>query len=122
MARRAGGLYLTAAKPEALMPELRSAVYRTPSEFTIVDKGGRQVARGAFGESAKLQEGQYKLRTVFAGQQFEEAFWVNTDSVTGVTFDATKVRPGAGTPVPAQPVAQQPSAQPGRPMTPAAGP
>jgi hypothetical protein len=125
MARRSGGIYLTATKPDALMRELRSAVYRTPSGFVVLDRDGREVGKGAFGDAVKLQEGRYRLRTDFAGQRFEEEFWVNTDSTTSVTFRAEKVRPGAGAPVPpqdAQPVAQQPATgQPQQPTPPAAG-
>jgi Mg-chelatase subunit ChlD len=110
MARRSGGMYLTASRPEALMRELRSAVYRTPTGFVVLDKSGREVVKGAFGEGAKLPEGQYTFRTVFAGQRFDETFWINTEGVTAVTFDATKVRPGAGMPVAEE--AQRPVAQP----------
>jgi Mg-chelatase subunit ChlD len=123
MARRSGGVYLTASKSDALQRELRSAVYRTPSGFAILDHDGHPVASGTFGQTVKLPEGRYKLRTDFAGQRFEEEFWVNTDSTTSVTFRADKVRPGAGTPIPpqdAQPVAQQPAATPQQPTTPAA--
>jgi Mg-chelatase subunit ChlD len=123
MAQRSGGIYLTATKPEALMRELRSAVYRTPSGFAVLDKDGKEIGRGAFGDALKLQEGRYRLRTEFAGQRFDEEFWINTESTTAVTFRAERVRPGAGTPVPqdAPPVTRQPTGQPPQPTPPAAG-
>jgi hypothetical protein len=123
MARRSGGVYLTAAKADALTRELRSAVYRTPSGFAILDRDGHTVGAGAFGDTLKLPEGRYTLRTDFAGQRFDEEFWVNTDSTTAVTFRADKIRPGAGTPIPprdAQPVAGHPAATPRQPTPPPA--
>jgi hypothetical protein len=57
-----------------------------------------------------LHEGKYALRTSYAGQQFNEAFWINTERTTSVTFNAAKLATGNVGPVAAhQPPATAPS-------------
>jgi hypothetical protein len=120
MARASGGRYLAAAKGEALLRELRSAVFGTPEGFTVYDKDNRAVARGPFGSSATLAEGKYRLETSFSGQGFAAEFWINTEATTAVIFDAAKLRaPPAG----AAPAAvEREASAPAKPAAPAGSP
>lgn len=91
IADRAGGRYYPADRGAELLRELRAGVFGIPESFTILDERGKPIARGKFGQAKELPEGKYALRTAYAGRQFEQPFWVNTEAVTSVTFDASKV-------------------------------
>jgi hypothetical protein len=96
IAAAAGGRYWPAERGDVLARNLRAAVIRTPERFTVFDAaGGAEVARGKFGESKKLKEGKYRLRTAFAGRAFEQELWINTAATTSVTFDGSAMPSGA---------------------------
>jgi len=79
------------AQAEKLHSELRAAVFGAPEGFVVLDKGSLEAARGRFGDARTLPEGKYVLRTEFAGEAFEEPFWINTDAATAVVFNAERV-------------------------------
>jgi Mg-chelatase subunit ChlD len=88
---KARGRYWPARDASALVQELRTAVFGLPERFEVLDATGREVARGAFGESKRLPEGKYRLRALARSLVFEESFWINTETVTRVTFNADSV-------------------------------
>ncbi|MBI4586274.1 MAG: VWA domain-containing protein [Planctomycetes bacterium] len=90
IAARAGGRYWPATRSAALYQELRAAVLGVPEQFIVLDQGQKEAARGSFGDSRTLAEGKYTLKTDFAGQAFQEEFWINTDATTAVIFNAEK--------------------------------
>ncbi|NMD34620.1 MAG: VWA domain-containing protein, partial [Planctomycetes bacterium] len=96
MARLAKGTYWPVARAADLTRELRAAVLGTPSGYELFGERRREVGRGVFGDSRKLPEGKYVLRTELAGAAFEEEFWINTDAVTSVCFDAGAAAKMAG--------------------------
>ena len=117
MARLAKGTYWPVARAADLTRELRAAVLGSPSGYGVLDGQRREVARGVFGDSRKLPEGKYALRTQFAGAAFEEEFWINTDAVTSVCFDAAAAAKTAGSAAAPVTVAPPPAAAAG-PATP----
>ncbi len=125
MARLSRGTYWPVARASELTRDLRAAVLGTPSGYGVLDGQRREIARGAFGDSRALPEGKYVLTTDFVGTTFEEEFWINTDAVTSVCFDAGAAAKTAGVGAPAGPVTLPPPAEtvkrPG-PQTPAATP
>ena len=90
MAKAGGGQYYPAARGDALLRELRSAVFGTPDSFAVYDMKGSQAARGHFGEARTLPEGKYRLTTEYGGREFSQDFWINTDATTAVVFNAAK--------------------------------
>jgi hypothetical protein len=90
MTTAAAGRYYPAAEGETLMKSLRSAVYGTPDNFTVA-QGDKEVGKGEFGSSMTLPEGKYRLQTDYGGKTFHQDFWINTDAVTVVVFDAEKI-------------------------------
>ena len=70
---------------------LRRAVFGTPDRFSVYDAAGAEVAQGKFGESRTLPEGKYRLRARARSLVCEESFWINTETVTRVTFNADSV-------------------------------
>jgi hypothetical protein len=107
MATAAHGIYLPASRGPALLKELHSAVFETPDGFALTDQNQKQVASGQFGDSIKLQAGKYDIHATYGGRAFDQTIWINAGTTTAVTFDASAVTPGAGTPIPqgAAPVA-----------------
>lgn len=101
MVRRAGGRYYPAADGEALLRKLRASVFGRPEQFALTDANGRDAGGGNFGESKTLPEGKYRMHTRFAGQTFEQEFWINTEVTTALVFDVAKVP--AAPPSPAVP-------------------
>jgi hypothetical protein len=91
MAKSGGGTYLTAAKADALLRELKSAVFRVPDAFVVTTRTGQPVIQAPFGTEKVLPEGEYRFTAVFGGRKFSEPFWINTDATTAVVFDAAKV-------------------------------
>ena len=117
MARRSGGRYWPAARSADLQRSLRNAVLGIPEQFQIIDADGHEASHGAFGDSPSLPPGKYQFRTLFAGQTFDQPFYVSSGEVTSVTFDASQVPPGAPQEATAAP---QPPAAPAEPAAPAA--
>jgi len=85
------GQYLTAAKADTLLRELKSAVFRVPDTFVVTTAKGQPVLTAPFGTEKVLHEGEYRLTTTFGGKRYAEPFWINTDATTAVVFDASKV-------------------------------
>lgn len=119
MARRAHARYWPAAHSVDLQRSIRSAVLGVPEQYVILDKSGKEVAHGQFGDAQTLPQGQYKFQTVFAGQTFSEDFWISPQSTTAITFDATKAPAGAVGGAAAQPPTVQPTAVQQQPAVPA---
>lgn len=111
MAGRGGGQYLPAAESKALARDLRSAVFRVPDTFLVTTAKGQPVMRAGFGTTKVLPEGKYRFATTFAGKQYTQEFWINTDSTTAVVFDASK----QATDKSGQAVAERGNARPRRP-------
>ena len=86
----AGGTYLPVTDASQLDGSLRRAVFGTPDAFLIRDAAGK-VRPGVFGETMELPEGRYQVTVVVAGQKLEREVWINTDGVTSVVFDASKL-------------------------------
>jgi Mg-chelatase subunit ChlD len=105
MAQAGRGQYIPAANAEALRREVRGAVLGQPEGFAIMDGSGAQVAAGLWGQTVKLPEGRYTMRTIYAGSVFTEHFWINTERTTSVNFDVRNVAAeqasGAAVPAPA---------------------
>ena len=92
LAEAGGGNYLPAATADALLPELRSAVYRVPNEFVVATAKGQPVMKAQFGTTKTLPEGQYRFETSFGSRRYSQEFWINTDATTAVVFDAAKIK------------------------------
>lgn len=112
MASASGGQYLPAARGDALLSGLRSAVFETPETYVVVDEQQRQVASGKFGEGAQLPAGKYRIRTSYGGRAFEETFWINAGTATAVTFEPVNVPAAPAAPAPAPLGATAPRALP----------
>jgi Mg-chelatase subunit ChlD len=93
IARRGKGQYLTAAKADALLRELKSAVFRVPDTFVVTTAKGQPVMKATFGAEKVLPEGQYQFTTNYGGRKYSESFWINTEATTAIVFDASKVSP-----------------------------
>lgn len=116
-----GGQYLSAAKADTLLRELKSAVFRVPDTFIVTTPKGQPLLRAAFGTEKALPEGQYLFTTAFGGQKYSQPFWINTGATTAVVFDAAKIGAdksgeavadtGAAAPAPAD--APAPAVKPG---------
>lgn len=91
IADSSGGQYLSAAKADALLRELKSAVFRVPDAFVVTTPKGQPLLRAAFGTEKALPEGQYLFTTAFGGQKYSQPFWINTGATTAVVFDAAKI-------------------------------
>ena len=91
IARSAGGQYLTATKADALLRELKAAVFRVPETFVVTTAKGQPVMQAQFGTEKVLPEGQYLFTTGYGGRRFSEPFWINTDATTAIIFDASKL-------------------------------
>ncbi len=114
MSERAGGTYWPAFKAQELITGLRAAVLGRPDAFAVLDKDGKSIQSGHFGQALSLPEGHYTLQTDFAGQTFKESFWINTGVTTALVFDSRNVHPANATA--AQPAPTSPAAAPpGRP-------
>jgi len=116
MADAAGGRYWSAGDADTLMRQVRDALAPAPDGFEIVEASGQRIGAGKFGDRLTLHEGKYALRTSYAGQQFNEAFWINTERTTSVTFNAAKLATGNVGPVAAH---QPPATAPSPPSSPA---
>ncbi|HEX8916582.1 MAG TPA: VWA domain-containing protein [Humisphaera sp.] len=91
LSTRGRGRYLSVERSDALLKELRNAVFRTPEGFAVYDAAGKQVAGGAFGQSATLPPGKYTVATSLSGYTFRREAWVNANSTTVARFDPIKV-------------------------------
>ncbi len=89
MAVAGKGKYWSAPKSADLQRSVRAAILGDPDYFRINDSTGREVFRGHFGQTTRLAEGKYNLITPYAGREFHEGFWINTNASTVVTFDAS---------------------------------
>jgi hypothetical protein len=96
IAQRGNGQYLTAARADTLVRELKSAVFRVPETFVITTAKGQPVTQAPFGTEKVLPEGEYRFTTAFAGRKYVEPFWINTDATTAIVFDASKVATDRG--------------------------
>lgn len=110
MARAGNGQYLPAAQAQVLLPQLQTAIFRKPDVWIATDKAGKEVARGGFGESAKLPPGQYTIITTMAGMEFKRSAWVNSNSTTVARFDPVKIDPAKATPATTPPAVAKPPA------------
>jgi Mg-chelatase subunit ChlD len=108
MATAAGGHYWAAPKGKDLLHAMRAALLGDPDEFSVVDRSGKEVHRGKFGEATRLPEGKYVIVTTFSGKEFRQPIWINTNGITAVAFDATQVR-NDRTGTTAAPVAETPA-------------
>jgi len=95
MADRGGGHYWPAARAADLERGLRINVLGLPEQYVVLDARGRQVVRAAFGQSASLPEGKYRLQTTYAGNAVEREFSIIGGSTTSVSFDASGVSAAA---------------------------
>ena len=91
IARNGGGQYLTAARADSLLRELKAAVFRVPETFVVTTAKGQPVMQAQFGTEKVLPEGQYQFTTAFGGKRFAQPFWINTDATTAIVFDASKL-------------------------------
>jgi hypothetical protein len=91
MAAAAHGHYWPAAKGDDLLRSLRAVVFKTPENYVVLDKAGKQIAANVFGSTASMPEGQYTLRTNFGGHDFDAPFWIAGGEATSVVFDANKI-------------------------------
>jgi len=132
MATAAGGEYLSASKAEQLQQELREAVFATPSGCKVFDDHGKLVQSLPFGQSVDLPPGRYHMETDYAGQHFEQPFFISPAETTSITFDAGAIadainaEKAAAQPKPAAEPAPQAKPDPkfckncGRPLKPGA--
>jgi hypothetical protein len=113
MAKAGNGRYWPAARSADLLRSLRAAVLGLPGDFVVLDPAGRPAGRGTFGQSISLPEGQYTFKTTFAGRDFAQEIWINTDATTTIDFDGDAAARAAATmpaAAAAAPGAQQPAA------------
>jgi hypothetical protein len=112
MAAAGHARYWPAGEAQALIRQMQSAVFGIPDDFTVKDAKGDIVFKGKFGEKHKLPEGKYTLRAEFSGQVFEKEFWINTDALTTVGFDASKAPMAAAHQPPKMDTPQSPPKNP----------
>jgi Mg-chelatase subunit ChlD len=116
IARSGGGQYLTAARADGLLRELKAAVFRVPETFVVTTPKGQPVMQAPFGTEKVLPEGQYVFTTGYGGRRFAEPFWINTDATTAIVFDASKLGVDKGAEAVAEtgaaPVGDAPAATP----------
>jgi hypothetical protein len=114
MAQRSHGHYWPAARSSDLQRSILNAVMGVPEQFVVIDSAGKEALRGRFGDTGSLPQGKYTFRTEFAGQTFNQEFYISSGAQTSATFDAGQVQPGAA------PAAAEASAPPETPAQPTA--
>ncbi|HEX4793492.1 MAG TPA: VWA domain-containing protein [Humisphaera sp.] len=92
MAKLANGMFLPAAEGDTLIKSMKSAVYMTPDTYVVSQDGKPIIDKGEFGSTVQLPEGKYNIKATYAGRSFDKDFWINTNSMTAVIFDAAKVK------------------------------
>ena len=88
MATASAAQYWPAPRGDDLNRAMRAALLGDPDYFAVIDAAGKEVHRGKFGDAKRLPEGRYELVTPFAGKEFRQPFWINTNAITAVGFDA----------------------------------
>ena len=88
MAAASAAQYWPAPRGDDLNRAMRAALLGDPDYFAVIDAAGKEVHRGKFGDAKRLPEGRYELVTPFAGKEFRQPFWINTNAITAVGFDA----------------------------------
>lgn len=91
MATASAAQYWPAPKGDDLNRAMRAALLGDPDYFAVLDAAGKEVHRGKFGDAKRLPEGKYALITPFAGKEFRQNFWINTNAITAVGFDAAQI-------------------------------
>jgi hypothetical protein len=59
-------------------------------DYTLVDKAGKEVARGKLGDRRELPEGKYTLSITVEGKTEEKPLWINTGIVSHATVSLAK--------------------------------
>jgi hypothetical protein len=91
MAQRSHGRYWPAARSVDLQRSILNAVLGVPEQFAVIDSEGKGALRGKFGDTATLPQGKYTFSTDFAGQTFNQEFYVSPGAQTLATFDAGQI-------------------------------
>ena len=91
MATASAAQYWPAPKGDDLNRAMRAALLGDPDYFAVMDAADKEVYRGKFGDAKRLPEGKYALITPFAGKEFRQNFWINTNAITAVGFDAAHI-------------------------------
>jgi hypothetical protein len=112
MAQHAHGRYWPAARSADLQRSILNAVLGVPDQFAVIDSSGKEAMHGHFGDTGSLPEGKYTLRTEFAGQTFNQDFYISPGGQTSATFDAGQVPPGTVPPAAAAATRPETPAQP----------
>jgi hypothetical protein len=60
-------------------------------DYTLLDKAGKEVARGKLGDRRELPEGKYTLVVAVEGKKEEKPLWINTGVVSHATVSLSKI-------------------------------
>jgi hypothetical protein len=84
------GKYFHVKKASELMSVLQLVTVGA-GEYTLLDKAGKEVARGKLGDRRELPEGKYTLSVAVEGKKEERPLWINTGVVTHATVSLAKI-------------------------------
>ncbi|MFQ5845534.1 MAG: VWA domain-containing protein, partial [Planctomycetota bacterium] len=89
MAEAGGGSYYSAADAGELLRAFKAALLGEVG-FRVLDRGGKEVARGKSGEKVKLPAGPYVVEIDLPEGASRTEAWVNQDRTTTITVGAQK--------------------------------
>ncbi|HLY12351.1 MAG TPA: zinc ribbon domain-containing protein [Planctomycetota bacterium] len=84
------GKYFHVRKASELMTALQLVTVGA-GDYTLLDKAGKEAARGKLGDRRELPEGKYTLVIAAEGKREEKTVWINTGVVTHATVSLAKI-------------------------------
>lgn len=89
IAAAGNGKYFHARKSADLMTSLQ-LVTIGGADYTLLDKGGKQIYQGKLGDRRELPEGKYTFVVTLDGKKEEKTVWINTGVVSHATLSIAK--------------------------------
>lgn len=89
VAQAGGGKYFHALKAADLMSALAYATVGQ-TDYTLLDKDGRESFKGKLGDRHELPEGKYTLSVAVESVKAEQTVWINTEATTHVTVNMAR--------------------------------
>ncbi|HLF91962.1 MAG TPA: VWA domain-containing protein, partial [Planctomycetota bacterium] len=84
------GIYFHALKAADLLKALALATVGE-TEYTLLDKDGKELHKGKLGDRRELPEGKYGVIVQSGAKKLQKTVWINTDVVSRVTVSLGKL-------------------------------